>query len=420
MHTALEKSHDPQRGDATPRSWLGPDALARYVAAMRARREPAALDVVLLTHPRDEDDMSRLFADIDRLSRRTRAQLLRLLRPAFGEIVELPALRVGIYFMPFTGADCMDPQARSAARKLMSDEALPAVARSGARVMCLGGLSGSLTGYGKRIKAAADACGVTLTTGHSLTVVTIVNAYLRAVAELELDPAAESMTILGAGSIGRGVAELVARHERRPRSIALVDLPSRAAHVRAVAERLRATTRCEITTELTDARGALPADGSCYRSRFLISATSMPNIVDVARVSPGCVLIDDSQPYCWPRDAAWARVTSAHDIAPCDAGLVDCSSLGYRARFPFDFADHGETGSSIAWSCLTEGLLRALHPELPETIGEPSAATLDAYAAAFDRAGLTVPPLQCGAHLLPIPELRARMRELAAGQGARS
>jgi hypothetical protein len=181
-----------------------------------------------------------------------------------------------------------------------------------------------------------------------------------------------------------------------------------------MARRLATISPTEMSVECTSSAG-VDASSSAYRCTFLITAVSTPSLIDPDLVAPGTVLVDDSQPYCWDRGKAWARVQSRGDIAPCEAGLVEASGIGYRSHFPFDFADHGADGSFISWSCLAEGMLRALQPDLPATLGEPSRELLLRYSHAFDAHALRTPLLQCGERVLPVAMLRGQFHSLAKG-----
>jgi len=90
--------------------------------------------------------------------------------------------------------------------------------------------------------------------------------------------------------------------------------------------------------------------------------------------------------------------------------------MGYRSQFPFDFADHGPAGSQTSWSCLAEGLLRRLRPDLPPTLGEPTLEVLLQYEVAFRNCGFCTPSLQCGSNILPVSTLTDRFHSLASCQ----
>ncbi|MCK6549829.1 hypothetical protein L6R52_28590 [Myxococcota bacterium] len=379
-----------------------------------ARKAPP-LDVVLITHPRDEDDVPRLVPWAAGLSRAERTALVAMTRPVFGEIIDAGTWCAGILFLPVFAREIMDPATRGEARRMLADEALALAAEAGARIVCLGGLTGSLSNYGRRLAEPAKALGLSLTTGHSTTAISVFETYRRASRELGAPITGATLAVLGLGSVGAAFTSLAASHFERPRSITLVERPSRREHVEALAEALR-TQGHDVRVELTNADGSLPAESACYRSRFVVSAVSSPNVIDIERVAPGTILVDDSQPYCWSRERAWARCRERRDIAPCEAGLIDCGAIGLRSHFPFDFADHGDEGSTTAWCCMTEGLIRAHVPSLPETIGEPTRETITAYHHELRRLGLTSAELQCGPNVLPIAELRASFTHPRAHQ----
>lgn len=391
---------------STENGWVGISSFEKWSKVRKERGLPVMLDVALITHPRDEEDVPRLLPWSAKLTHEERREMVTRFMPSFGEIIEAESLRVGILFLPMFAADIIDPATRMRCRKVLQEEALKAVSEAQAKVICLGGLTGALSLYGRRLQTPAEKLGITITTGHSLTALSVHGAYWRALRELGIDPSHHEMAILGLGSIGRAFAELLVGDQVHPKRVHLVEVPNRAAYVEKLAAELRGRTSAEVSVELTDASGQLAAGSTCYSSRLVISAVSTPYVIDIDRVAPGTVLIDDSQPYCWSREAAWARCSAQLDIAPCEAGLVDCRSLGYRSHFPFDFADHGAEGSTTSWSCLAEGLLRGIDPALPETVGEPTLDTLARYRAAFEKWGLSVPRLQCGSHELPIAAIR--------------
>jgi predicted amino acid dehydrogenase len=390
----------------TRNRWYGPDALASWQRDRQQRGCSTKLDVVLLTHPRDERDMSMLYPFTDDLSFPDIRRFAHALEPVCGEVIETPDLAVGLMFMFRFADEMLDPRNRGDIRTLLMGSALDAVAATGARVVCLGGLLGALSGYGKRLASYAQANALTVTTGHSMTSVTVLQTYRRAIVELGLNPASSRVVILGVGSVGAAFGRLLAREELPPAEMVIVDKPERARHVEELASELTATGLAT-RIDLTDRDGQLRSNSLCYDTQFLISAVSTPNVIDIERVAPCTVLVDDSQPNCWSRERAWRRVNRFADIAPCEAGLVEAASISYWSYFPFRFASQDAAGgTSVAWCCLAEGLAMGHDSTLPPTVGEPEIAGLAQYQGAFERLGFSVAPLQCGSHFLPIEALR--------------
>jgi predicted amino acid dehydrogenase len=397
------------------RRWYGPDSFESWKLDRIARNLAPVLDVVLLTHPRDERDIPMLYPFTQELSVADRRSFAQALQPVCGEIIETPELAVGLMFIARFADEMMDPRTRGDIRAFLQSAGVAAVAATGARVVCLGGLLGALSGYGKRlggfvnVNANANAHAVTVTTGHSMTSVTVLRTYRRAVTELGLDPRRSRMAVLGAGSVGAAFGRLLTLEQpaRRPGQVVLIDKPERARRLDALAAEL-ASAGIDTRIEVTDRHGQLSAATACYDAGFLISAVSTPDVIDIERVAPRTVLVDDSQPNCWSREAAWRRVVRDADIAPCEAGLVDASSINYWSYFPFQFAaTDPDAGTPVAWCCLAEGLVIGLDPTMPPTVGEPDLMGLARYMTAFDRFGLQVAELQCGSHFLPVERLRA-------------
>jgi predicted amino acid dehydrogenase len=393
----------------TNTTWFGPDSLERW-SSTRTSKELPKLDVVLVTHPRDADDLPRMFPWSTQLTSPERRALLPHLKPIIGEIVEASGFRLGILFLPALAEHIISPHTRGRVRRMMQEEALPLVAKLGARHLSLGGLTGSLTGYGRRLQNVAFELGIDITTGHSVTAVSVARTLAHAWREFDIADVPRRVALLGVGSVGRAASRLIARDLDARSELVLIDTPVRSEHLSSVANELRREVACAVSVELTSHDGRLTDHSACYAAHAVVSAVSTPNVIDPRRVASGTILVDDSQPYCWSRSEAWARASEMRDIAPCEAGLIDCRTLGYRSYFPFDFADHDEHGSVVSWSCAVEGMLRALNPDIEATLGEPTAASVEAYERAFDDLGLTVPFLQCGAHPLPIDDLASSIR----------
>ncbi|TDR81550.1 hypothetical protein [Paludibacterium purpuratum] len=386
------------------RPFFGPDAQALWLREGKAKEGGAGLDVVLLTHPRDEQDLARMFPWAERLRREEIVELMPHLKPVWGEMIQTDKINVGILFLPLLAADILDPRKRAACRHMLEYDALDAIAQMHGRFVCLGGLTGALSQYGRRLIARADSLGMQVTTGHALTAVSIVQQYNKALAEIGRSGDEVVLAIVGVGSVGGGVAKLLCHsaHRVKPARVILIDTRQQETRLNDIAGQLRERLGIAVDVELLDKRTTLGDDSLCYRqANVIISAVSTPYILDVDKVAPGTLLIDDSQPYCWDRDAAWARFQRTNDILPCDAGLVDAGSIGFVSHFPFDFSDDQGFGSAISWSCLAEGLLRGIDSSLPNNIGELEVANLLAYESAFLRHGFTIPQLQCGLHAIP-------------------
>jgi hypothetical protein len=248
-------------------SWLQPIS---NLSAELPREYPRSLDVVLVTHPRDEHDLPRLFPWAKNLSLEERIVLTKCLKPVFGEIISLGNLNVGILFMPVYAREMIDPRYRGACRHMLQNEVLDLLASLHVKVLSLGGLTGALTHYGKQVQKAAENRGISITTGHALTAVSVFRTYKKAVEELNFNPSGKQLAVLGLGSIGSAFLRLLLSQDVLPQSILLVDKPSRQDHVLEIVRALPAIPGVEIKIELTQPDGMIRPDGSLYDSSYIM------------------------------------------------------------------------------------------------------------------------------------------------------
>lgn len=366
--------------------------------------ETRQLDVVLITHPRDTSDLERVFPFLENLSENQKYELTKCLKPIFGEIIVAPNFTVGLLFLPFYAEEIIDPRRMAICRKLLQEGVNTAV-NFGAKTICLGGLTATLSKYGRKVEVSGNS---QITTGHCMTCTSVYLTLVQSIQQLSVNTMDKTIVILGIGSIGKTVTKLLLHlNEFVFDKIYLVDRKNRSEDLYQLKLELEQQYGIEINIETTDSNGSLSDESIVYHSDIVISAVSTAYVVDIDKLSPYTILVDDSQPYCWHRSKAWERCITRMDIVPCEAGLIDCSSVGFTSRFPFDFADYDDgVGSSIAWSCLSEGIAKSLIEELPSTIGEPSFENLLKYYEAFKTLNFQTPPLQCGENALPIEELK--------------
>src|SRR5206468_5122106 len=86
--------------------------------------------------------------------------------------------------------------------------------------------------------------------------------------------------------------------------------------------------RREVTEELgyrgpvhvLAARGTVPP--GLYESSLLVGATNVPDILDVDRLAPGTLMVDDSSPHCFRPDRAVRRLRERQDILFTEGGLL--------------------------------------------------------------------------------------------------
>ncbi|MEV0461138.1 hypothetical protein [Catellatospora methionotrophica] len=310
--------------------------------------------------------------------------------PFVTALMDTPLGRTAIFTLPLTYRDMV----RDDATTVHYAQAAIAQARAmGAGHVSLAGLLASATGYGRLL----DAPDGTLTTGHATTVAAIVRTVEHVLDVSARHWAHEAVTVLGLGSIGQATVTATLATLGAPRRLVLSDLPGKRAAVEQFADRLRQELP---GLEVAVADATAPGDHG-HRAGLVIGCTSTPNALDVDRLAPGCIIVDDSVPHCFDVGRAYARVDAAADLLLANGGLLALAEpfpvrsyappllheLGWNAGVHHD---------RTITSCILSPLLMAAEPELPATLGMGvPVPTVVANLAVLDRLAVTAPPIRC-------------------------
>ncbi len=340
----------------------------------------------------------------DFLAMQTRMPRQRVVREWFGDrpfwyaVNETPHGRIAVVTLPMFAADLFVDQAETVRQVVRAAEL---TARIGARAVSLTGLIPAATEYGRAI-SRSDALPA-ITTGHATTAAAMVMNIAEAVREAGRDLSQECVAVLGLGSIGVTVLNLMLDRLPHPASLILCDLPAQAAKVRALAAEIRRRGFAgPVEVALASSTGAVP--DAVYQASFVIGATNAPDVLDVARLAPGAVIVDDSFPPCFSMASAVERVRRSGDIMFSAGGLVRApGAIARRLAVPpaaLRFLDHplllaalGNPHHDQITGCVLSGLLTAGGPKLPPTIGLADLASCRAHYQALAELGFGPVPI---------------------------
>jgi amino acid adenylation domain-containing protein len=305
--------------------------------------------------------------------------------------------------------------------------AVDVAATHGARTVSLAGMIPAHTGYGAAVTEHVHSPTL-ITTGHAVTAASVVRTTLAALSARGRNLADCTVAILGAGSIGSSsVRLLLDRAPARPAALILCDLPAAtprlndlAATIHAEAATGPALPRRNRAADAEPAESAAtasaapagPADGApampitvvaatphapdaVYQADVIIAATSGgPGTLDVDRLRPGTIVVDDSFPHCFDTAKALARMRDRADVLITGGGLLDCGPTTRESAPGLPDASFSRPGT-IA-SCQLESLLLAATPALPQVLGPVHPDQATAYWDALTAANVQTAPL----HLL--------------------
>jgi hypothetical protein len=90
-----------------------------------------------------------------------------------------------------------------------------------------------------------------------------------------------------------------------------------------------------------------------YAASFLLSATSAANLLDVDRLRPGTLVVDDSAPHCFDPRRAIRRFQERRDVLFTEAGAI-------RSHRPV--GEIRELTFATGWDHKIRAALKLLHP----------------------------------------------------------
>ncbi|MER6157838.1 amino acid adenylation domain-containing protein [Streptomyces sp. NPDC001868] len=228
-------------------------------------------------------------------------------------------------------------------------QAVAHAASLGARCVSLAGMIPSLTGYGYDVLRAASATTTdlatalatphpaphptpltaTLTTGHAATTVAVVKTVRTALDATGRDLADLTLAVVGCGSIGTSSLRLLlARSPHPPARLLLCDVPGSAPRLRRLATELSAEhpAMAVQVVEPSDTR-TLPAEVYGTADVIVTAVSGGPTtLLDVDRLRPGTIVVDDSFPHCFDTARALDRMRREQDVLIVGGGLLALDS----------------------------------------------------------------------------------------------
>jgi predicted amino acid dehydrogenase len=328
-----------------------------------------------------------------------RRELFARGRPAAVAVHQTPVGSIGLVAIP-TPYEALYADRRELLRQLLL--ALEEAGHIGARVVSLTGLIPSATGLGEALEAVRPAELPAITTGHATTVSAVVLALQAALDLAGADLRDEEVAYLGLGSIGAAALRLAMNVLPPPRAVLLCDLYSSRERLSALAAEIEGLTRVEVVFA-----GEQGVPDRVYDARVIVGATNVPSVLDVDRLAPGTIVVDDSAPHCFDTERMLARVERTGDVLAHEGGLVRsrtpiAHSLflpdGIRARAR-DIVEGLLSQQALAhdqiMGCVLSSALSASSPDLPRTIGAVDAAAAEAHFRALQSGGFGAPRFQC-------------------------
>jgi myxalamid-type polyketide synthase MxaB len=318
-------------------------------------------------------------------------------RVLFDLIFDTPLGSIGIFMLPLTTAQVRPGEASLLPHVL---DGIAQASACGARCVALTGLISSATNYGTVVQSACQNRSdlAALTTGHNTTVAAVILNLAALLREAERGLEDETVMFYGVGSIGLGALRLMLDVLPHPAELRLCD-PFRSMEFFA---ELETTLHREHGYEGTIA--VADSVTGFYDASVIVGATNAQNVVDVTRLAPGTLIVDDSAPHCLNGPAALARFTEKQDILCTEGGFVRSSepmprithippsiAPGLPTELPQLFLSFLTPYDITA--CILSALLSAQKSDLPPIVGPMAPADARCHWDALAELGFTAAAL---------------------------
>jgi amino acid adenylation domain-containing protein len=349
--------------------------------------------------------------------------------PYLSNIYQTSFGSIGLIMLPKLGTELYKDQ------DVLADQVVSAMemaAGVGAARVSLTGLIPSATDYGRKVADWMSKCRECpeVTTGHATTTATIIRSVKGLLEDTGRDFTEERVAIVGLGSIGYASLQLMLEVLPHPRELILCDLYQKSEVLEEIRREVVDSVGFRGRIRLETSRGRLP--DAVYSASFVLGATNVPGILDVRRLQPGTLIVDDSFPPCFRVFDAINRLETDHDILFTTGGLVRLNEeIEETIYLPSGTASlleelggnqllalAGRDSREIT-GCILSSLISGSRPEIKCTLGTVTLEDSLAHYRFLQSSGFEAARPQCENYFIS-PKAVARFNEVKASEAART
>jgi len=343
--------------------------------------------------------------------------------PFVSHLYEMPIGRIGVITLPIRGREMFgSPRVPGLVTK-----AVEMARKKGAKCVSLTGLIPSATDYGLALKEWIGETAPRITTGHATTTAAVILNLQSMLESTGRTIAKEHLAVLGLGSIGQGCLALALDVLPHPKTLTLCDVYAKKDELAALAKRIKERHGFRGTVKLLASERGLP--DALFEATTILTAVSVPDVIDVSRLRPGTIIVDDSYPPGFSLDRGIERAESEADLFFGNAGMVRLRDPIRETVFlpPGAEAVVARLGESAfrkelsrdpreLTACILSSLLTDRHEGFRATLGLADLSDLRSHYRGLQRMGITAARPQCGTYFVP-DDVVTRFRDrFAAGK----
>ncbi|MEG4026392.1 amino acid adenylation domain-containing protein [Microcoleus sp. S13C4] len=294
-------------------------------------------------------------------------------------------------------------------------ESLEMAGRIGAKTVSLTGLIPSATDYGHAIAKAIEGRNdlPKITTGHATTCSSVVLTIKKLLQISNRSLQGEKVAFIGLGSIGINTLRLMLKCLPHPQSIIVCDIYSKLESLQNLQRELSGDLGFRGSVQIATSSSSSELPPEIYDATLIIGATNVPDILDIKRVKPGTLIVDDSGPHCFSPEQAIDRFEKHKDILFTEGGALHAPDpIETVIYLPESMKKNMEEDS---WSdefkptnplnimgCVMSSLLSSRFDNIKPTVGLPNLETCVQHYQGLERLGFQAADLHCEGYVLEV------------------
>ena len=248
----------------------------------------------------------------------------------------------------------------------------------GAKTVSFAGILPSATNYLKTptFQIHNDS-GTKMTTGHGTTVASVILYIKKSLAVADRVMQNEIVGFLGVGSIGTSTLELMLEALPHPKEIILCDLELKRNYLEDMKSQLVSKNKFKGKITIQTIKNKF--SDNFYQASLIVGATNVPAVLDIDKLSPGTIVVDDSSPHCFDVEKAHARQSKLTDLLITEGGILkgqtEIRETRYHPPIMSKLEPHlpgifTKRNSKEITSCILSSLLSQKFKNAPTTTGK--------------------------------------------------
>ncbi len=249
----------------------------------------------------------------------------------------------------------------------------------GARAVSLTGLLPSAANYGKDILSELPGTVKLpiVTTGHATTTAAVILSIENILQQAGRNIENEIVGFLGMGSMGVASLRLLLRCLPQPKEIMICDVIQKSDFLETLKREIIDGAGFKGEVKIIKSEGEIPS--GFYDSTLIVGATNVPDILDISKIRPGSLIVDDSGPHCFRTDHAVKRFNDKRDILFTEGGVLKCPTPITKTTYlPHDVENELKNAKMLAiinhkpftiTGCVLSALLSSRYEHIKPTTG---------------------------------------------------